>query len=690
MQTRTATRHLTSSLLFRLILLLLLVIVPISIAVGQFSYGRVAELIRKQAASVQATWAAGRSDSMSGFITRELRSMRILTRDSSIQTEVTRTVTPAAFADLRERWRQDAVGKDKFRPLYVNNGAGTILSLYTNSNTQAFALLANNQGALLAVNTTYWPQADLQGFGWWPRPLTGAVEIVSHQNIEGIGNNIAVLIVPVASINANSSRGLLAVGINMDRLSQRILRLDPTDGDSSWLVDGEGLVVSRGGASTVTTSQLSAAWMQQIGQPTIEGQSFVSPLDAEGQAVPTLVSYSSLSLSDEDVGELDPLIINALTELRWSVVRATPTAAAYRGLESQLSNSVLGTVVLAAVLIFVVIGIFRLLFLRPLRRLNQAMSRVAVGDFAARVPTDASEIGELGQGFNQMVGDVDSLQRERERRQSQQQQVSRQLQGSAGDLNQSAQQQRAFASEQAASLREIAATFGQLNRSAERIARYGEQVAHVSTDLLREQEAGRMAVEQSQSVLKRLRTESESLVSIAQRQVRNSWAISAVIAEVNRIAEETHLLALNATIEASGAGAAGKRFAAIARQVQQLATAAAVAAENAQASLSEVQGGIQRAVEATGREQAAISEGVQQGRTLESVMLILGQRIEQLNDSTQTIELETRQQKEGSITANNAVEALAAASQQLVSYSQAVGSAANELQHLAERLETRM
>ena len=690
MRGNSGRQRVFASLLFRFILLLLLVIVPASFALGYFGYQRAADDLRARVQGEQRVWAAARANELATILVEEGERLATLAEAPALSNALALApLNASAMQEAATTWEQEGSG-GPLHTSYLNGRVSGLLRQYVDRlPNRVFAVYARRGGPLIGLTTAAWPHFDLRAFEWYytlGTRIAPVTIIPPEDNIAaGLPPNLVLIVATVQPPRADQpgDGGLLIVGFNLEQVTVATMggAQSLTPPEQAFLVSSSGNVILS--SRPDIRDNLTASWSSYL----TSSQMLTAELaqDANGLPSQTVLSFVPLQ-RDFAHANNDVAAIAAVNRLHWGVVRAAPTSFAYASTRQLLFNSALSSISLGAVIVFLVVGIFRLLFLRPLRRLNQAMSRVAVGDFTARVPTDASEIGELGQGFNQMVGRVDSLQQERERRQSQQQQVSLRLQGSAGGLSLSAEQQEALAAEQAASLREIAATFSQLSQSAARIARYGEQVAAVAATLLREQAQGQLAVEQSQSVLKRLRAESESLVSITQRQVRNSGAISAIIAEVNRIAEETHLLALNATIEASGAGAAGKRFAAIARQVQQLAAAAAVAAENAQASLSEVQGGIRRAAEATERGQLAISEGVQQGNILQSIMQVVSDTIGQLDDSASIIAQETRQQRDGSQVAVRTVDSLAAAGQQLVSYSHVVSSAADQLQELASLL----
>ncbi|XBQ15039.1 MAG: globin-coupled sensor protein [Oceanicaulis sp.] len=79
-----------------------------------------------------------------------------------------------------------------------------------------------------------------------------------------------------------------------------------------------------------------------------------------------------------------------------------------------------------------------------------------------------------------------------------------------------------------------------------------------------------------------------------------SGEIGAVIALIERVAEQTNLLALNATIEAARAGEAGKGFAVVADEVKQLADQTARATEQISQKISAMQDASRFAVDAIG------------------------------------------------------------------------------------------
>ncbi|MBP2227087.1 methyl-accepting chemotaxis protein [Azospirillum agricola] len=79
-----------------------------------------------------------------------------------------------------------------------------------------------------------------------------------------------------------------------------------------------------------------------------------------------------------------------------------------------------------------------------------------------------------------------------------------------------------------------------------------------------------------------------------------SQRIGDVVGLINSIAGQTNLLALNATIEAARAGEAGKGFAVVASEVKSLASQTTKATEDIQSQIADIQGIVQRTVQAMG------------------------------------------------------------------------------------------
>ncbi len=700
-----AAKRLTTSLLLKFLLLLLLVIVPISALVGIFNYQQANGLLKDKVQNDQRVWAVSQRDALASELIQEGERMEELgSQDivhSSLQYNSSNGDTITNTASLWQNSGENGV----LRNTYVNSQISLSLVDYRQRfPNRAFVLLGSPSGALVGITTLGWPTYDLRQFAWWPHPTnSGAIALpiafTEPQSIANVGDNLIIIITAVPDLQQTGRvAGYLIVGLSADQITNPILTSgDLAVGERTWLLNQNGAVLAlyeissqvAGRAPQISTissiKSLPQTWFDQIkNNPNASGGSAETTQTGDNAA--SVFSYASLQRS---IGytQNDPAVIEAVNRLGWTVVRSAPQSIAYATLNSQLITLVAGTALTFIAIFFVVLITVGFLLLRPISHMEVAMSEVAHGDFSARVPNASNdELGRLGQRFNQMVGDLDTLLQERERNQREQQIVSERLQSSASELQGSVAQQKEFAVQQATALAEISATFGQLSRSATRIAQSSQQVAEAADVLQDEQHEGDIALQQTREVLGRLREDSESLEVIAVSLTRSSTAISEVMEELNNIADETKLLALNAAIEAGGAGAAGLRFAVIAHEVQALADQSNTASEVAQQSLTEVQENIIAAVASIQRELQAIGDGVQQSARLETLMHTISDTIAKLNQSAGIIQQDTKQQREGSVNAAGTIESLASASQQLAQRSTVITTEAVELSALAKRL----
>lgn len=156
------------------------------------------------------------------------------------------------------------------------------------------------------------------------------------------------------------------------------------------------------------------------------GKSAFYILDAEGHYVyhpdsnrigrrsDILNLESILSLQDNSfISEHDQVVIlNHSSYLGWRFVTAIPREELFKG-TAHIGFTIFWTVVITLLIAYVLGVSFASTIIRPIRRLQRFMKNVQVGDFTRRLPVESSdEIGQLTNGFNQMVEKLSELMEE--------------------------------------------------------------------------------------------------------------------------------------------------------------------------------------------------------------------------------------------------------------------------------------
>ncbi|WP_437227085.1 methyl-accepting chemotaxis protein [Planctomicrobium sp. SH661] len=226
-----------------------------------------------------------------------------------------------------------------------------------------------------------------------------------------------------------------------------------------------------------------------------------------------------------------------------------------------------------------------------IRSLLDGVRMVAEGNLtqAEMRVSSSDEIGELMQGFNQMVVSLRTILSETTT-------ATTDVATASGQIATGAQQQLASLNQTATSLNEITTTAEEFKATMQEFADRAKAVHEAADETARRATEGYSLSKDSAIQIEKVRENSlsagESVLHLAEQMQR----IGEITASVNEIAEQTKLLALNASIEAARAGEEGRGFAVVAMQVRELANQSKEAAGRIEGLITQTQKSMQSVV----------------------------------------------------------------------------------------------
>ncbi|HPC85795.1 MAG TPA: methyl-accepting chemotaxis protein [Smithellaceae bacterium] len=213
--------------------------------------------------------------------------------------------------------------------------------------------------------------------------------------------------------------------------------------------------------------------------------------------------------------------------------------------------------------------------------IQQAREELA-GNESTRVIQAGDETGKLLQAFQAMTGNLDSLIGQVHR-------SGIQVTTSATEIAASARELEATVAQQAASTNEVTATSREISATADDLAQTMDGVNESLNETIGMAQEGRNDIAQMETAMRELVKATSSITS--KLTVINDRAnrISHVVTTINKISDQTNLLSLNAAIEAEKAGEFGRGFSVVAREISRLADQTAIATQDIQQVVSEMQ-----------------------------------------------------------------------------------------------------
>ena len=241
---------------------------------------------------------------------------------------------------------------------------------------------------------------------------------------------------------------------------------------------------------------------------------------------------------------------------------------------------------------------------QPLAQLIAAAGRLRGGDFTQRIELRRQdEFGQLAEGFNHMTDSLNLLV-------GQVQRSGIQVNTSATQIAATARQQQSTSIEIAAATTQIGTTSNEISATSRELVKTMNEVNTVATQTAQLADSGRSGLARMDETMRHV-MEAASSVN-AKLVVLNEKAvnINQVVTTITKVADQTNLLSLNAAIEAEKAGEYGRGFAVVATEIQRLADQTAVAAEDIEQTVREMQAAVTAGVMGMDKFAEEVRQGV--------------------------------------------------------------------------------
>ena len=331
--------------------------------------------------------------------------------------------------------------------------------------------------------------------------------------------------------------------------------------------------------------------------------------------------------------------------------------------------TILVSTVVVAVVLLTVVGIaITNMITRPVKKLQELMSRGEAGDLTVQGDYNSKdELGQLNRSFNGMLAAFKDT-------------VTRIL-AAADSVSASAQQISASTEEiasgstsQAQSAQTMNELFKELSTAIDSVARSAEHASELSNNTLGLAQEGGMVVNTSIRGMDVLNQQMSRLEE-------DSNKIGEIIEVIDDIAEQTNLLALNAAIEAARAGDQGRGFAVVADEVRKLAERSSEATKQITSIIKGMQANTLQSVKAV---EEGVSSSQKTGEAFESIMKMVSES----NHKVLEIAAASEQQAAQSSEVLYSIETISAATEESSASSEETAASAQALAQLAEELNS--
>ena len=201
---------------------------------------------------------------------------------------------------------------------------------------------------------------------------------------------------------------------------------------------------------------------------------------------------------------------------------------------------------------------------RSIRRLLEQVSDVADGDLRKDLEVKEDLTGSIADSFNFMLEELRDII-------GGVQATTTKVTGAANQLATESKELADGSRRQSEEIQSTAESVRTLSVSAQEVSADAERSSQVASQALASAQVGTEAVERTIGGMGKIRQRVQDTSKRIKRLGESSQQIGEIVELISDLADRTSLLALNASIQAAAAGEAGRSFAVVAKEVEQLA-----------------------------------------------------------------------------------------------------------------------